>query len=109
MEGGWFDSDAIEAERFDADMEMASLEAQGARMHAKKQKSQALRATDPAASAAMCPHGGGYPLDSPAATNDGDPNAGEEGVRCWDCGSRLSDWAWDGGKVLVPCEIEGKS
>ena len=29
MEGGWFDAEAIDSERFDADLEMAELEAVG--------------------------------------------------------------------------------
>ncbi len=109
MEGGWFDSEALADERFGADMEMASLEAEGNRLYARSQKSKALRATDPAAAAEMCPHGGGYPLNSLAAEHSSDPNAGEDGWRCSDCGSRLSEAKWDGGKVLVPCEIAGRS
>lgn len=91
MEGGWFDSEAIEAERFDADLEMASLEAEGNRMAARSARSRELRATDKAASAAACPHGGGYPLNALAAEHSNDPNAGEDGWRCSDCGSRLTE------------------
>lgn len=89
----------------DADIEQAQFEADGARLAADRRESERLAAEGNLVEAAeMCPHGGGYPLDSPAALNDGDPNAGEHGVRCSDCGSRLSAFAWEGGEVLVPCE-----
>lgn len=103
-----YEMEAIEDERRAADMEMAQFEAEGARFWSKVEKMRELRAAgDFAAAAAMCPHGGGYPLDSPAAKNEADPFAGEEGVRCSDCGSRLSAFDWDGGVVTVPCELSG--
>lgn len=101
----WNDDEAIEQERWDSDMEQAQFEAEGNRLAALKAKSdKALAEGDKEAAANLCPHGGGYPLDSPAAHNNDDPNAGEDGVRCYDCGSRLSAFVWDGGKVLIPCE-----
>lgn len=107
MEGGWFDTEAIEQERFDADLEMAQMEAEGNRFALRQHQSKLLRAEgNLVAAAKKCPHSGGYPLASPAAEHENDPNAGEEGVRCWDCGSRLSAFVWDGGEVLVPCEVE---
>ena len=106
MSGGWFDEEAIAEERFAADLEMAAFEEEGRRYAAAGRKAKLLYfAGDLAGAAKACPHGGGYPLDSPAAVNNGDPFAGEAGVRCHDCGSRLSDFAWDGGTVLVPCEL----
>ena len=106
-EGGWFDQEAIDAERFDADIEMAEFEAV-ARRHARRGvKMRTLRAAGKfAEAAAVCPHGGGYPLDSPAATNAKDPHAGEKGWRCSDCGSRLEKDPWEGGRVTVPCEVK---
>ena len=82
---------------FDADIEQAELEAAGrraARGYARMRKLLALGRRDEAARA--CRHGGGYPLRSPAAQNARDPRAGEEGVRCYECGSVLSGWAYEG-------------
>jgi hypothetical protein len=90
----------------DADLLQAQYEAEGAAYAARQRESDRLRASgDVDAAARKCPHGSGYPLASPAATHSDDPFAGEEGVRCTECGSRLSDFAWDGGTVLVPCEV----
>ena len=90
----------------DADFDQREMEEEGNRIAAKSRQSRALReAGNLVAAANTCPHGGGYPLASPAAEHENDPNAGEEGVRCSDCGSRLSAFAWDGGTVVVPCEI----
>lgn len=106
-EGGWFDAEAIEAERLDADMEQAALVAAGARYARRQRQSVRLRAAgDLAGAARACPHGGGYPLRSLAAQRSNDPAAGQEGVRCDGCGSRLSDFPFNGEcTVLVPCEI----
>lgn len=93
----------------DADIEQAELEAAGNRAARGIRRMRALRAAGNLdGAAAACPHGGGYPLDSPAAWASGDPFAGQAGVRCADCGSRLNAFRWDGGRVLVPCEIAGR-
>ena len=111
MEGGWFDTEAIEQERFDADLEMAELEAQGRAYSLRQHQSELLRREgNLVAAAGKCPHGSGFPLDSLAASEGTtgfgiDPNAGEEGWRCCDCGSRLDTSPWDGGIVTVPCEV----
>lgn len=104
MDGGWMDQEAIDQERFDADREQAQLEAEG-RSYAKRSRRAAqLRAAGRLVEAsAMCPHGGGYPLDSLAARNAKDPRAGQPGIRCYDCGSVLSDWGSQG-VVLFSCE-----
>jgi hypothetical protein len=107
----WNDREAIDAERFDADMEMAQLEAAGRSASKRAKCMRALRAAgrlDEAAAA--CTHGSGAPLRS-ICSSEGtsgwgiDPNAGEDGWRCHDCGSRLSDEPWVGGRVVTPCEV----
>ena len=91
----------------DADIEQAQFEAEGRVFSLRMHQSKLLRAEgNLEKAAAKCPHSGGYPLDSPAAEYENDPNKGEEGVRCSDCGSRLSAFVWDGGEVIVPCEVE---
>jgi hypothetical protein len=88
----WAEVEALEDERFEADMLMAEYEAEGRRAAAAGRRSRALAAAgDLEAAAAACPHGGGYPLASPAAEHEGDPRKGEDGFRCWDCGSVLSE------------------
>lgn len=110
MEGGWFDTEAIEAERFDADMEMARFEEEGARYAARSRRSAALRAAgDLEGAAEACPHGSGYPLNSLAAEHSADPYSGCGGWRCSECGSRLTASTWDGGDVQIACEIEGRA
>lgn len=105
MEGGWFDQEAIEDERFEADMMQRQYEEESARYMRRKQRSEEERAAGRfEAAARLCPHSGGYPLCSPAAEHESDPNAGEYGWRCSDCGSRLTASPWDGGTVAVPCE-----
>jgi len=105
MEGGWFDSEAIEQERLDADILQAQYEEEGNRFARQLRESERLNEAGQAAEAAeACPHGFGYPLDSPAAENEGDPFAGQNGWRCLHCGSRLADSVHAGAKVLVPCE-----
>jgi hypothetical protein len=105
MEGGWFDDEAIEQERFDADVLQAQYEAEGNEYARRERRMKRLRAEARWAEAAQaCPHGGGFPLDSPAAQHDADPSAGESGWRCWGCGSRLNVSPWDGGHVVAPCE-----
>jgi Rieske Fe-S protein len=107
MEGGWFDDEAIQQERWDADLEQAQFEAEGNEFWRRIQRMKKLyEEGDLAAAAATCPHGGGYPLDSPAAGYADDPNEGEQGFRCCDCGSRFDKSPLgDGGRVTVPCEI----
>lgn len=91
MSGEWFDAEAIESERLDADIEQASLMAAG-REYARGRKAMlrllAVGRLDDAARA--CMHGGGYPLKSLAAENASDPRAGQSGFRCSDCGSVLA-------------------
>lgn len=106
MEGGWFDDEAIQQERWDAALEQAQFEAEGREYALRMHQSRLLRGEgNLAAAARKCPHSGGYPLDSPAANYEGDPNEGDDGWRCSDCGSRLSASPWDGGEVTVPCEV----
>lgn len=98
----WFDPEAIETERLDADIEQANLEAAGRESARGHKRMLALRAAgDLAGAARACPHGGGYPLNSLAAQNSNDPKAGQQGFRCSDCGSILTEWA---GTVLAPCD-----
>lgn len=107
MEGGWFDEEAIEQERLDADIEQAQFEEESRRFWDRVKMMKGLYGEGKLPEAAStCPHGGGYPLDSLAANYNDDPNEGENGWRCCDCGSRLSTAPFEGeAKVLVPCEI----
>lgn len=92
----------------DADIEQAAFEAEGRRLAAAAQIADGLRAAgDLEGAAKACPHGSGYPLHSLAAENASDPDAGDDGYRCCECGSRLDKAPWDGGTVLVPCEVAG--
>src|SRR5512146_2299805 len=109
MEGGWFDQEAIEQERLDADMLQAQYESEGMEFGRRLRKAQQLFEQGKFAEAAeWCPHGGGYPLNSPAAENDGDPMAGTDpdAWRRMDCGSRMKghDPLVDM-TVIVPCEL----
>jgi hypothetical protein len=90
----------------DADFEQRDFEEQSARFASRERNSAKLRAEGnlPAAAKA-CPHGWGWPLDSLAAEHENDPNAGEDGWRCGDCGSRLDRSAFDNGMLVVPCEV----
>lgn len=94
----------------DADFEQAEFERQGREFSLRLHQAKLLyREGNLEAAARKCPHGGGFPLDSIAASEGttgfgADPNAGEDGYRCCDCGSRLSASPWDGGQVTVPCE-----
>ena len=104
-------NEIIHYERLDADIEQAQLEAEGNAFALRLRQSERLRAEgNLVAAAGKCPHGGGFPLDSLAASEGTtgfgvDPNAGEEGWRCCDCGSRLDTSPWDGGIVTVACEV----
>lgn len=72
MGGGWFDRDAIDAERFDADVEQAELEAAGREHYRLRRRSLGkLLKGDPVGAAALCPHGSG------------------SGDLCRDCGARV--------------------
>ena len=102
-DGGW------DMEREQADFDQAEMERAG-RVYSRRAKASAgLRAAGNLEGAAeLCPHGGGYPLASLAATGRNDPRAGEKGVRCLDCGSVLSNFPWEGPvDVWFPCEIAG--
>ena len=92
------DGDGYDWDREEADYQQAEAEAAGREYSRGVRRMKALRAAGKLAEAAeACPHGGGYPLASIAAsegtTSAGvDPRAGQAGVRCSDCGSVLSDW-----------------
>lgn len=98
--------EALEDERFSADMEQAELEAAGRQFSRQLRRFRALLAAGKKDEAARaCPHGGGYPLSSLAAGYEHDPRAGQDGVRCSDCHSVLSNFRWDGPMVvLFACE-----
>lgn len=106
--------EAVLEERFEADMLQADYEQQSREFGRSLRRSAALREEGKLREAAMaCPHGGGFPLNSIAASEGTtgfgvDPFAGEDGWRCCDCGSRLSAAPWDNAKLLVPCEVQVK-
>lgn len=104
-------NEAWSLDRMEADMLQAQYEAEG-NAHARRQRKMLeLRKEGKLfAAAEMCDHGGGFPLDSIAASEGTtgfgvDPFAGEDGYRCVDCGTRLSASPWDGGEIVVPCEV----
>lgn len=107
----WFDDEALAVERLDADLEQAELEAAGREFARSLGRMHALRAAgDDMGAAKACEHGGGYPLDSLAASEGTcghvDPFAGGRGWRCRDCGSRLSSPPWEEDyTILAPCEM----
>jgi hypothetical protein len=104
-----YEMEAIEQERFDADMLQAQYEAEGREFGRKQKLSERLRAEGKLVEAAeACPHSGGYPLASLAAEHANDPHVGEDGYRCCDCGSRMSASPWDGATVTVPCEVAAR-
>src|SRR5579872_2685438 len=112
MDGGpWMEQEALEDERFEADVLQARLEVEGRRCDRAYRRMRTLRTAGRLAEAAsVCPHGGGFPLDSIAAREGTtafgiDPHAGESGWRCVECGSRLSASPWDDGVVTHPCEV----
>lgn len=88
----------------DDDFDQRDLEEAGRDNFRRFRRMLKLRADGKLAeAAATCPHSGGYPLASLAATHHKDPRAGERGFRCADCGSVLSSHE-RGAAVLVPCE-----
>ena len=95
----------------DVDIEQAELKVAGREAFSRNKRMKTLRAAGRLDEAAdICPHGGGFPLDSIAASEGTtgfgiDPFAGEEGYRCIDCGSRLSGPPWEHPTILVPCEV----
>jgi hypothetical protein len=94
MTGGWFDDEAIEQERRDADLEMYAIQAEGDRIWQSYQLAQlARRRGDFDIAYRICFHGGGYPLDSLAAERANDPAPAdaypEHAFRCLDCGAIL--------------------
>ena len=100
--------EALEQERFEADVEQAELERLGREYGRREAKMiRAYRAGQLTVAASFCPHGSGYPLNSLAATNDRDPHAGQQGVRCSDCGSRINGFRYEVARVVVlaPCEV----
>ena len=98
----WFDPDN------DADWDTMELQSVG-REHdvAIKGMLKHFDDGDKEKAALNCPHGWEYLLNSEHAHNENDPAAGEDGVRCIHCGSRLEDNSWSNPhtKVLVPCEM----
>ena len=99
-------NEAVHLEKMDADRLQAQYEAEGEAFWAAVRGSEALAAEGKLdEAAAICPHGGGYPLDSPAAEYSGDPRKGQEGNRCGDCNSVLDQWPYEGPvTVIYPCE-----
>jgi hypothetical protein len=101
MDGGWNDQEAIEAERFDADIEQAAFEAAG-RVYARQRRASAKAAAagDFLTACEICPHGAGYPLHSQAARNENDPLAYSPGydtdaVRCTECRGVIEGFRWE--------------
>jgi hypothetical protein len=89
----------------EADFEQYELEQAGREYSARARASEKARAQgDLQKAAELCPHGGGYPLDSLAAKNSNDPRAGEKGDRCCDCGSVVSEVCNPEAEILVPCD-----
>ena len=92
----------------DADIEQAELEAAGRAYSRRLRRARILFNQGRIGEASvMCPHGGGYPLKSPAAKNSEDPREGEEGVRCCDCGSVLSHFEYQSDapiRIIHMCE-----
>jgi hypothetical protein len=101
MTGGWFDPEAIDGERIDADIEQASLEEQG-RDHSRLLRvMERLRAAGRLAeAAAACPHGWTGPL--PAGHTQWAPGA----CLCQDCGSVIQGFGRTA-VVLMPCAFQG--
>jgi len=110
----WFDPEALEAERQEADFDQAALEASG-RWHATRLRAarSALRRGDKERAAKLCPHGWRQELKGSGAREDA--RHGQEGFRCLDCGSYLRAlvdpeepnrpaWAARFVEVVVPCE-----
>jgi hypothetical protein len=86
----------------DADIEMAELVEGGIIYYQRLQASKKAAGEE---RVRLCPHGGGYILDSLAAEREGDPRAGEEGYRCSDCRGVLSAFPYeDGGYKILYVE-----
>ena len=104
MNAGGFGYDP-EAIYQDADIEMWELQSAAHEAEAMQRKSEKLKAAgDLMAAAEACPHGWGYPLNSPAAADNADPREGEKGERCHHCNSVVSDVQDLHSEVLHPCE-----
>jgi len=114
VDGGWFDPEALESERKEADFEQAALEASG-RWHATRLRAarSALRRGDKERAAKLCPHGWRQELKGSGGRDDA--RHGQEGFRCLDCGSYLvavldpeqpdrPTWAAREFRVVVACE-----
>lgn len=93
----------------DADIEAAEFEAAAAdHVRSLRAMRRARAAGDLARAARLCPHGWGYPTDSPAAVNSSDPRAGTLGYRCLNCGSWLDRDPFRfprEARAVVPCEL----
>jgi hypothetical protein len=102
----WWEAALAERESY-ADAYQARLDLDDRNTSAARARSRWMEIRgDFDAAAEECPHDGGYPLKSPAAEWNRDPHAGEPGVRCHDCGSRLTTWPWHNGRVIAPCEFK---
>lgn len=90
----------------DADIEQAEFEAESNRFwHDRKLSDRLYNDGELDRAASICPHGGGYPLDSLAAQYANDPGVNGEGWRCNDCGSRMSgETLARDARVIIPCE-----
>jgi len=101
MEGGWFDPEAIESERLDADMEQAELEREGNLAARALRRMRKLRAAGKLAeAAAACTHGwtrGHGPWPRPAGAPDDNV--------CNHCGSVIRGFGRDA-EVLEPCRFD---
>jgi hypothetical protein len=97
----------------DADWDMQALiNAGNAAARGRRIMRERRAKGDLAGAAQACPHGSGYPTNSPAATNASDPRAGQRGYRCTDCGSHFATitnyFDLRGATATTPCELEVK-
>lgn len=103
----WMELEALESERFEADLLQARFEAEGREYSARLERARQLYAAGRyGEAAATCPHGWGYSLDAEYAKHrPDDPRAGEGGERCHYCGAAIRD-----GRIVaireIPCEFD---
>lgn len=104
-----YQDDDLMSDRMDADIMQNDFENAGRNLDRRYKKfKQLIQAGDVSGAASICPHLAGYPLDSVAASNSNDPQQGQSGWRCTDCGSRVEPGYGEDRAVLVPCEIKGR-